>query len=125
AQARRATAAALPRPAPYLRHADDRASRHPPRAGVDGARRRPDNDALLALRPSPRRRRPGRRRIPAWRAIRGTAAPRGFGLTPRPPRLADAPALRGGRRNSRDAVSRVAASRAVRFPWVRETPFSS
>jgi integrase len=40
------TAAALPRPAPHLRHADDRQGGHPPRAGVDGPRRRADDDEV-------------------------------------------------------------------------------
>ena len=53
AQARRPAAAALPRPAPHVRHADDRQGRHPPRAGVDGPRRRPDDDEVPALRPAP------------------------------------------------------------------------
>ena len=53
-------AAALPRPAAYLRDPDDRESRHPPGPGVDGARGYPDHDALPALRPARRRRAPGR-----------------------------------------------------------------
>ena len=48
--ASRAPQAALPRPAPHLRHAHDRQGRHPPRAGVDGSRRHPDDDAVPALR---------------------------------------------------------------------------
>ncbi len=40
AAARRPAAAALPRPAPHLRHAHDRQGRHPPRPGVDGPRGR-------------------------------------------------------------------------------------
>ena len=50
ARARRPAAAALPRPAPHVRHADDRQGRHPPRAGVDGPCRHPDDDELPALR---------------------------------------------------------------------------
>jgi integrase len=41
---------ALPRPQAHLRHADDRQGRHPARAGVDGPRGHPDDDALSALR---------------------------------------------------------------------------
>jgi integrase len=42
--------AALPRPAPHVRHADDCQGGHPACAGVDGACRHPDDDALSALR---------------------------------------------------------------------------
>ena len=59
--------AALPRPAPHVRHADDRPGRHPPRAGVDGPRRRPDDDAVPALRAAARRRR-------AWSPRRSAAS---------------------------------------------------
>ena len=56
----RSASAALPRPAPHVWHAGDRQGRHPPRPGVDGSRRRADDDALPALRASPRRRESGR-----------------------------------------------------------------
>ena len=55
AAARRPAAAALPRPAPHVRHARDRQGRHPPRPGVDGPRRHPDDDEVPALRRTPRR----------------------------------------------------------------------
>ena len=58
-----AAAAALPRPAPHVRHADDRQGRHPPRAGVDGPRRRRDDDEVPALRRAPRRGRARGRRV--------------------------------------------------------------
>ena len=51
--ARGAAATALPRPAPHLRHADDRQGRHPARAGVDGPRRRRHHDEVPALRRAP------------------------------------------------------------------------
>jgi integrase len=50
AASRRPAPAALPRSAAHLRHAGDRPRRHPTRAGVDGARRRADDDAVPALR---------------------------------------------------------------------------
>ena len=61
AAARRPPAAALPRPAPHVRHAHDRQGRHPPRAGVDGPRRRRDDDEVPPLRRAPGRGAPGRR----------------------------------------------------------------
>ena len=42
--------APLPRPAAHVRHADDRQGRHPPRPGVDGPRRHPDDDEVPPLR---------------------------------------------------------------------------
>ena len=44
---RRAASVALPRPAAHVRDADDRPSRYPPRPGVDGPRRRGDDDEVL------------------------------------------------------------------------------
>ena len=41
-------------PGSTIRDADDRQGRHPARAGVDGPRRHPDDDALPALRPTRR-----------------------------------------------------------------------
>ena len=38
----------------HVRYTDDRQGRHPPRPGVDGPRRHPDDDALPALRPAGR-----------------------------------------------------------------------
>ena len=49
----RPSPAPVPRPAPHVRHADDRQDRHPSRSGVDGPRRYPDNDALPAVRAAP------------------------------------------------------------------------
>src|SRR4051812_15527965 len=84
---RRPAAAALPRSAPHLRHAGNRRSRHPARAGVDGPCRRPDHDALSPLRTAARRRCDHRSRVrnrprhgpdvkivPLTKAVRGGVA---------------------------------------------------
>ena len=52
AQAGRAAVAALPRPTSHVRYPHDCQGRHPPRAGVDGPRGHPDDDAVSALRAS-------------------------------------------------------------------------
>ena len=86
AQARRPAPAALPRPAPHVRHADDRQGRHPPRAGVDGPRRRPDDDAVPALRAARRGRRARRRGVRDRGTRRASASrriARGMTATPR------------------------------------------
>jgi hypothetical protein len=50
----------LPRPAPHVRHANDRQGRHRPCAGVDGTRRCPDDHEVPPLRATRRRRGTGR-----------------------------------------------------------------
>ena len=77
--------AALPRPAPHVRHADDRQGRHPPRAGVDGPCRRPDDDEVPPLRPARGGRRARRRGI-RDRGARRASASRGIarGMPPTP-----------------------------------------
>ncbi len=61
--ARGSPGAALPRPPPYVRHPDDLQGRHPPRPGVDGTRRHPDDDEVSALRPACRGRTAGGRGV--------------------------------------------------------------
>jgi integrase len=77
---RRRPRAALPRPAPHLRHPHDRQGRHPAREGVGDHRDVTTTMRYLHYQPPPRGRRPRRRSL---RPARANGARPGIGLVPR------------------------------------------